>query len=161
LDLHHLTLYIPTKVSTTALAIVFAVLSGVAGSFQIAVNGTFGRELGVLEATMFSTVVAALSMCLVVLVVRRSYGGVAVGLHHPPWLWLGGVLSAFLVMSFTFSVPHLGVYATIGLLLAGQLIMGMIIDSVGLFRPEALMPTWSRVAGLVLISVGAALTLRT
>ena len=54
----------------------------------------------------------------------------------------------------------MGAIATIGLLIAGQLAMGVIIDAFGLFGLEKIPVTPARVVGLVLLAAGAALVLK-
>jgi bacterial/archaeal transporter family-2 protein len=146
-------------VSASALAIVLSLVAGVAGSIQVAVSGAFGKRIGVLEATAFGSLGAALIVCAAVLVARGGFGGVADGLREPPWLWLGGVMGAIVVTTITFTAPRIGTFATIGLLIAGQLAMGVLIDTFGLFGLERISFGWERTAGLVLLAVGALLVL--
>src|SRR4051812_1602910 len=95
------------------------------------------------------------------LVVRQSAGGIAEGFRQPVWLWLGGALSAFIVLSFTVATPRIGVAAAIGLAIGGQLVMAAIIDRLGLFGFDRVPLHWPRVVGIVLLATGAALSLRT
>jgi transporter family-2 protein len=145
--------------SATSLAVFLSLVAGVAGSVQVAVSGAFGKRIGVLEATAFGTIGAALIVCTLVLVVRQGFGGVAAGLREPPWLWLNGLMGAVVVTTITYTAPRIGTFATIGLLIAGQLAMGVVIDALGLFGLEQIPLSWTRVAGLVLLAGGAALVL--
>jgi uncharacterized membrane protein YdcZ (DUF606 family) len=52
------------------------------------------------------------------------------------------------------------VAATVGILIAGQLLMGAAIDRFGLFGSAKLPLHWPRVLGIVLLGVGAALSLK-
>ncbi len=143
----------------TALAVVMSAAAGVAGGAQVAIMGRFGERIGVLEALAFSTLLTAtLSFC-VLLVARQSVGGYADGVHAPPWLWLAGVMGLTVVLTITFAAPRIGTAATIGLLIAGQLAMGAVIDRFGLFGTEQIALAWPRVLGLALLAVGAALSL--
>ena len=45
-------------------------------------------------------------------------------------------MGAIVVTSITFTAPRIGTFATIGLLIAGQLAMGVLIDAFGLFGLE-------------------------
>ena len=139
-------------VSASAFAVVFSLVAGIAGSIQVAVSGALGRRVGVVEAAAFGGVVAA-AILVVVAVAGRNGGGIA-------WLWLGGVMGAIVVTGVTFSPPRIGTFATIGLLVAAQLAMGVVIDALGLFGLERIPLTWQRVAGLVLLASGAFLVLR-
>jgi transporter family-2 protein len=64
------------------------------------------------------------------------------------------------VLSITYTAPRIGTFATIGLLIAGQLAMGVLIDALGLFGLERIPLNAARVAGLVLLAGGALLVLK-
>jgi putative inner membrane exporter YdcZ len=98
----------------TALAVVMSLSAGFAGSVQAAVLGRLGDRVGTVEAVGFSTLVAGATGIAVLLVARRSLHGVETSFHQPLWLWLGGILSAFIVLSITFAAPKIGVAAAIG-----------------------------------------------
>ena len=147
-------------VSASSVAVLLSIVAGVAGSVQVAVSGAFGKRIGVLEATAFGSIGAALIVTTVVVVAGQGLAGVAAGLRQPPWLWLGAAMGAIVVTSITFTAPRIGTFATIGLLIAGQLAMGAAIDALGLFGLERIPLSPARVAGLVLLAVGALLVLK-
>ena len=86
--------------------------------------------------------------------------GIAAAVREPPWLWLGGIMGAVIVAGITYSPARIGVFATIGLLIAGQLVMGAFIDAFGLFGVEKIPLDTGRIAGLALLSGGAVLVLQ-
>jgi transporter family-2 protein len=147
-------------VSASGIAVFLSVVAGLAGSVQVAVSGAFGKRIGVLEATAFGAIGAALIVSALVLVARQGFGGVAAGLREPPWLWLNGLMGAIVVTTITFTAPRIGTFATIGLLIAGQLAMGVVIDALGLFGLEQIPVGWERVLGLALLAGGAVLVLQ-
>ncbi len=120
----------------------------------------FGDRIGTLEALAFATCVQVVITVSALLLVRQSLGGFADGVRQPPWLWLGGLMGAFIVFTITFATPRIGAAATIGLIIGGQLIMGAAIDRWGLFGLERIAIGWPRLLGLALLAVGAALSLR-
>ena len=65
-----------------------------------------------------------------------------------------------IVFTVTYSGPRIGVAATVGILIAGQLVMGAAIDRWGLFGSERIALHWPRVLGIALLAVGAALSLK-
>ena len=127
---------------------------------QVAVSGAFGKRIGVLEATAFGSLGAALIVCSIVLVTRQGFGGVVAGFREPAWLWLNGVMGAVVILTITFTAPRIGTFATIGLLIAGQLAMGVLIDYLGLFGLDKIPLSAARVVGLVLLAGGALLVLK-
>jgi transporter family-2 protein len=143
----------------SGLAILLAVLGGLCGSVQVAVMGRFGGRVGVLEALAFSTAIQ-LVVSLVVLVAAR--GGIG-GLRHvgstPAWMWIGGLMGFTVVTSITFAQPRIGATAVIGILIAGQLVMGAVIDRFGLFGVEQIGISPARAVGIGLLGIGAALSL--
>ena len=146
--------------SGSALATVLAVAAGLAGSIQVALMSRLGERIGVLEALAFSTVLTAAGAFVVLVLARRSVAGFERALHQPWWMLLGGVMGLLIVFTVTYSGPRIGVAATVGILIAGQLVMGAAIDRWGLFRSEPIPLHWPRLLGIALLAVGAALSLR-
>jgi transporter family-2 protein len=147
-------------VSGSALATVLAVAAGLAGSVQIALMSRLGERIGVVEALAFSTTLTA-GIALVILVLARgSVTGFERAVHQPWWMLLGGVMGLIIVFTVTYSGPRIGVAATVGILIAGQLVMGAAIDRWGLFGSERIALHWPRLLGIALLAVGAALSLK-
>ncbi len=143
-----------------ALAAVLAVLAGLAGSVQVALMSRLGDRIGVLEALGFSTALTAVLAAVILLAVRFSLTGYARALHQPWWMLLGGVMGLLIVFTVTYAGPRIGVAATVGILIAGQLLMGAAIDRWGLFGSERIPLHWPRLIGIALLALGAALSLR-
>jgi transporter family-2 protein len=75
-------------------------------------------------------------------------------------MWLGGILSAFIVLSITFAAPKIGVAAAIGLVITGNLVVAALIDRFGWLGVTPIPLQWTRVVGILLLAGGAALVLR-
>jgi transporter family-2 protein len=147
-------------VSSTGVAAAFAFLAGLGGAVQIAVQGRLGDRIGSLEATACASVLGGLCALAVLVAARRSLDGLREGLAAPRWMLLGGLMSAFIVLSITVAGPRIGVVATTGILIAAQFVLASLIDRLGWFGVERIPLDWSRVAGLALLAAGAALVLR-
>jgi transporter family-2 protein len=143
----------------TSAAVALTVLAGLAGSVQVAVMGRFGGRIGVVEALTFATGIQLVLSLGILLVARTGLGGLAGGFRAPAWMWLGGVMGLTVVFTITFAQPRIGATATIGILIAGQLVMGLLIDRFGLFGVEQIAISPVRLAGVVLLGIGAALSL--
>jgi transporter family-2 protein len=74
-------------------------------------------------------------------------------------MWLGGVMGLTVVFAITFAQPRIGATATIGILIAGQLVMGALIDRFGLFGVDPIAISAPRAIGIVLLGIGASLSL--
>jgi transporter family-2 protein len=143
----------------TSAAVALAVLAGLAGSVQVAVMGRFGGRIGVIEALTFSTGVQLVLSFAILVVARTGFGGIADAFRTPAWMWLGGLMGLTVVFSITFAQPRIGATATIGILIAGQLVMGAVIDRFGLFGVDRIDISLPRAIGIALLGIGAGLSL--
>ena len=148
------------RVSGSALATVLAVAAGLAGSVQVAVMSRLGERIGVGEALGFATLLTAAIAFVGLLLVSRSVTGYERALHQPWWMLTGGICGLLIVFTVTYAGSRIGVTATVGILIAGQLVMGAAIDRFGLFGSQRIALHWERVVGIVLLACGAALSLR-
>ena len=146
--------------SGSALATALAVTAGLAGSVQVALMSRLGERIGVLEALAFSAAVTAALALVFLALARRSLAGFERAVHQPWWMLMGGVMGVVIVFTITYAGPRIGVAATVGILIAGQLVMGAAIDRWGLFGSDRIALHWPRLLGIVLLAVGAALSLR-
>ena len=146
--------------SGSAAAATLAVAAGLAGSVQVALMSRLGERIGVLEALAFSATLTAALAVVILLLFRQSLGGFGQALHQPWWMLMGGVMGALIVFTVTFAGPRIGVAATVGILIAGQLAAGAAIDRWGLFGQEKIALHWPRLLGIALLAAGAALSLR-
>jgi transporter family-2 protein len=144
----------------TAFAVALVVAGGLAGAVQAALMGRFGERVGSLEAFAFASAVTAAIGLVLLLVGRRSLHGYVAGAHAPAWLWTAGAMGALIVLGITFAAPRIGTTATIGIIVAGNLAMAAVVDRFGLFGLEKIPFHWERILGVVLLGVGAALSLR-
>ena len=119
-----------------------------------------GKRIGVLEALAFSATLTAALAVVILLLFRQSLGGFGRAVHQPWWMLLGGVMGVLIVFTVTYAGPRIGVAATVGILIAGQLAMGVAIDRWGLFGQDKIALHWPRVLGIVLLAAGAALSLK-
>ena len=79
-------------------------------------------------------------------------------LAAPKYLWLGGVLVAFYVLSITYIAPHFGVGNAVFFVLLGQLAAAASIDHFGLFGAQVTPLTVNRAIGLGLMAAGVFVT---
>jgi transporter family-2 protein len=126
---------------------------------QVAIMGRFGARVGVFEALAFSTAIQLVLAAVVLLAVRGGIGGLGHLSKTPVWMWAGGLMGFTVVTAITFAQPRIGATAVIGILIAGQLAMGAVIDRFGLFGVEAIPISWERSVGIVLLGIGAGLSL--
>ena len=134
--------------------------AGLAGSVQVALMSRLGERIGVLEALGFSATLTAGLAVVILVLARHSVAGFGRAVDQPWWMLLGGVMGLIIVFTITYAGPRIGVAATVGILIAGQLVMGAAIDRWGLFGSDRIALHWPRLLGIALLAVGAALSLR-
>jgi bacterial/archaeal transporter family-2 protein len=140
-------------------AVALTATAGLAGAVQAAVMGELGERVGIVPAVAFSVLVALLCGLAALVIWERSFAGVRAALSEPAWLWIGGVMSVFIVFAITVGPPRIGVAATIGIVIAGNLVSAAVIDRYGLFGQEVIPLDRWRLLGLLLLALGAALSL--
>jgi transporter family-2 protein len=144
----------------TALAVALSATAGLAGAVQIAVMGELGERSGVFPALALSGIVASVLGIVVLYAAGSSLWGVREALREPAWLWSGGAISLFIILAMTVAGPRIGIAATLGILIAGNLVMGALIDHLGLLALDRVPIGWPRALGIVLLAAGAALSLK-
>jgi bacterial/archaeal transporter family-2 protein len=143
----------------TALVAAIIFVAGVAGSIQVAVMGELGDRVGVVQAVAFAAGISLLCALVALVVAERSFSGIRQAVEQPKWLWLGGVMSIVIVFAVTLGGSRIGTTATVGLVIAGNLLMAAVIDRFGLLGQDELALAWPRVLGLALLAAGAGLIL--
>jgi transporter family-2 protein len=147
-------------VSSTGVAALLAFAAGLGGAVQIAVQGRLGERVGSLEALTTAAFVGGVLALALLFLARRSFGGLSEAFGGPKWQLLGGVVGVFIVFAVTYAGPRIGVVATTAVLIAAQFTLATVIDRYGWFGVDRIAVSWTRVLGLALLVVGAALTLR-
>ncbi len=144
----------------TAFAVALVAAGGIAGAVQAAMMGRFGERVGTLEAFAFATFLTAAIGAVLLLVGRGSLHGYVEAARQPLWLWSAAAMGALIVLGITFAAPRIGTTATIGIVVAGNLATAAVVDRFGLFELDKIPFNWPRIAGILFLVVGAALSLR-
>lgn len=109
-----------------AAGLVLAVL-GVLLAVQAAMLGRLGTALGSpIKASVVSFILGFVLLCAVV--AFRDHGldlGKAIRGHNPPWMWIGGLLGAVVVLMTSRLSPQLGTGLTVLVVLIGQVTGGL------------------------------------
>ncbi|ATW23671.1 DMT family transporter [Candidatus Formimonas warabiya] len=141
------------------MALLLAGLIGIASGMQPSINTALGRYTGVKGASLVSFCVGVTAVFLLNLFSGNL--NQLKGLTAAPWyLWLGGVLGAFMVYSSMYVLPKIGAAAMISVLLTFQLVTGMVIDHYGWLGTPVICLDWMRVVGAILLLIGVKLIVR-
>lgn len=142
--------------SNIYLLIAIALIAGAVIPTQTAVNNKMAGALASpILAALVSFVVGTLALLVYVLATGEKFGDLSAARNAPPLAWVGGLLGAFFVASTIILLPRLGVVLTISLVIAGQLVMSLVIDHFGLLGMPVKEISLARIAGIVLVGVGA------
>ena len=140
------------------LIILIGLAGGVAVGLQSPMASMITQRLGIFESVFIIHVGGA----LIALVPLLLYGGGKLAQWRSvPWYVLGaGVFGLIVIGAISYMIPRVGVAASITTIVAGQLLVGTILDHFGLLGAlgRSLDPT--RAIGLVIVLLGVWLTVK-
>ncbi len=141
-----------------------ALVTGALIPIQAATNAAFSKSIGNPVITgLVVFLVGLVGMILFILLSRISFPR-AQQLAAVPWYgYFGGIIVATYVVMITILVPRIGVGASIGLVVTGQIICAIAIDHFGFFNVSVnsiSLSSLSRIGGMVLMIVGIYFVMR-
>jgi len=141
-------------------AFICTLAAGLLVGLQPAANARLGQHVGDIEAAFVSIVISLVIMAVVLAV--AGHPGRLSGLSgfRPEWL-IGGIGGAAVVTIGLVAVRPLGAGSVIALLVAAQLVVGVLIDRLGWFGVHVVGLSAQRIAGLALVVGGTVLITRT
>jgi bacterial/archaeal transporter family-2 protein len=125
------------------------VLAGMFIGFQSPINAALSKRVGIFESALVSFTTGMVVLLLVVLFMGK--GQLREALHAPIWEWTGGLLGAMYVTAIIVAVPRIGVSTAMIAAIAGQLLIGMIIDHFGWFGLAVRPVDWRRILAVLLM----------
>ncbi|PBB94400.1 hypothetical protein CK215_02935 [Mesorhizobium sp. WSM3864] len=132
------------------------ILSGAFIAIQAPINSQLARGLGLpVAAAAFSFLSGAVVLGIIAIAVVKLQGLSLDWKAPAPWLFV--MLGGFYVTLSTILTPRIGAAALMAFLVAGQLIAGMLVDRAGFLGVAVREVSLGRVAGAVLLLVGALL----
>ena len=143
---------------STLLIILIGLAGGVAVGLQSPMASMITQRLGIFE----SVFIVHIGGALIALVPLLFYGGGKLTQWRSvPWYVLGaGIFGLIVIGAISYMIPRVGVAASIITIVAGQLLVGTILDHFGLLgaMQRHLDPT--RAIGLAIVLVGVWLTVK-
>ena len=138
--------------------IIVGLLSGVAVGVQSPLASMITQRLGMFESIFIIHLGGTLVAIIPLMILR---GGNLGDWRSLPWYALvAGVLGLIVVGGVSFMIPRIGVAASITLIIAGQLVISSILDHYGLLGVHVRHLDWQRALGLLIVFVGALLTVK-
>lgn len=141
------------------LAVLFGVLAGACLPLQTSVNTRLRLSVGSpLLASLISFTVGTVTLVVATLVATgRVYPELGLAAGSPWWTFIGGVLGVFVLTGNILLFPRIGGVQTVVLPIAGQVLMGLLIDSFGLFDSPHVQLSATRVVGGLAVLLGVLL----
>jgi transporter family-2 protein len=140
---------------------VLALAIGAGLSVQAGVNAALARFAGRPEwAAFISFAVGLAALGAWLLAARARPPPLAALALAPAWAWTGGVIGAVYVTATVLLAPRLGLAATLGLSVAGQMTAALVLDQLGALGLATRPVTPARVIGAALLVAGVVLVRR-
>ena len=144
--------------SSNYVFLLLAVLAGMMMPTQAAVNNKLaGYVASPVLSAFISFAVGTLALFVYILAAGIPLGNLVSAKNAPVIAWAGGVMGAFFVASAVVLVPRLGVALTFSLIIAGQMLAGLVIDHFGVLGVPVKEINYMRVVGAALITIGVIL----
>lgn len=112
--------------------ILFTLIGGITLSAQSSINGTFSQKAGTIETTFLTFLTG--TMFLTIFILFFGSGNLLAILEAPKWQLSAAFLGTMYLLLTVMAVPRIGVIATSIAGIAGQLVIGVIIDHFGWFN---------------------------
>lgn len=127
---------------------------------QALINARLGQVTsGALFASFSSFLIGTLVLGAAMLATRTALPNAQSAATQPAWLWVGGAIGAFYVLSATVLVPRLGAAGLICLVVLGQMVGSLLLDHYGVLN-AARSVDGTRILGATLVVAGAILVVR-
>lgn len=144
--------------SALVIAALLALLAGLAIGFQNPITSMIGQRVGLLGAAFAVHFAGAVVAGVLLLAAPPASSSAWRGV---PWLMAAaGILGVVFLTSISYTIPRIGIAATVGLLLAAQLSIAAWLDHYGLLGVAVRPLDFGRLVGLGLLIVGAWLVLK-
>ncbi|HEV3467712.1 MAG TPA: DMT family transporter [Pyrinomonadaceae bacterium] len=138
--------------------VLVAAAAGAVIPVQPGVNSQLARWVGSPVAAAFvSLSTGALALLVYCLALRPVLPGWAALWQTSWWLWVGGLLGAFVVAATAAYAPRLGAATFIAVAVAGQMFAAILLDHFGLVGFDSRPAGWPRVLGAALLVAGVIL----
>ena len=139
------------------IAIVVALGSGLAIGVQSSLINMAGKITGATLTGLLVNFLAGAAAGIILAVISFRQGGVSIFELKAPIVGIiaaAGILGIGIIMGIAYSLPKVGVAAGLSAIIAGQMLVGVLVDTFGLAGGEAIPLSWSRVGGLALLALG-------
>ncbi|MEK5406697.1 DMT family transporter [Paenibacillus sp. FSL W8-0439] len=128
---------------------IIAILTGACLSFEAALFGKLGEQVGELEANFYNFLMGAIISLILLLFFGR--GNLPKIMKLPKWNLLGGILGVVYMLSIVIGIPFIGVGLSMITVVVGQMLTSILIDHFGWFGSMKKRVSGKRIAALILM----------
>lgn len=140
------------------LIILIGLIGGVAVGLQSPLASMITQRLGLFESVFIVHIGGALIALIPLLIFG---GGRLVEWRNVPWYALyAGIFGLVVIGSISYMIPRVGIAAAITTIVAGQLLVGTILDHYGLLGAAGRSMDLTRGFGMAVVLVGVWLTVK-
>lgn len=130
--------------------VIFAILAGIFTTLEASINAKLGRIVSPKIATLHSLITGVI-IILIGNLLKGSLHQYAKIIHVRPQLLIGGIFGTFIIYFVTRTIPKLGVANTLTIIVASQIISGLLID---IFVTKQQELDWFKLVGIILLLCG-------
>ena len=141
-------------------SMIAVVLAGGATALQAPTNAKLMTAVGSPVNAAFVSFAVGTAALGIVAMILHARPDIAATRALPWYIWIGGLYGAIFVVAAAWGVPRLGVALTITLMVAGQLLIGLILDHFGAFGAPRSPISWGRAGGVALVIAGVLMVRR-
>ena len=141
--------------------VIAALLVGAIVPVQTAINTRFRESVGSpIVAGFFSFIIGLFVSALIALALTgHLIPDLATAAQQPWWVWLGGFMGVSFIVGNILLFPRIGSVETVILPILGQVTMGLLCDTTGIFNSPHVGVGPLRILGVAVVLVGIALVL--
>jgi len=132
----------------------FAILAGLAISFQNILNTRVSNSLGTLGTATLVHFVGFLTCCVIVILTNSFKDFKSISELPIPYLF-GGVVGVIIIFSIIKSINFLGASYAIAVMILIQILFSLFADTFGLFGLDKIPLSPGRIMGVILLIGGA------
>lgn len=138
--------------------ILMVALGGVALTLQVAWNSKLREGTGSpVLTTIISVTLTLVSLLLVWASGTVNRGTLPPFQSLPRWAWFGGLFASYYLVASLVALPRLGAASVFSLVIAGQMVAAMVLDSTGAFGVTHIPLSPGRIMGALLLIAGVVL----
>ena len=128
-----------------------ALLIGALIAIMIQMNGTLGKFTNIYFSAFFAHGIGVIGVLILLIFIKEKKNH---DINLPFYFYIGGAMGAIIVVLNNISFQWLGVSITVALVLFGQVLASIAIDSWGLLNMNKVKFNRKKILGFCIISIG-------